>query len=222
MHIRIGTVRTVRITSLPGGTRLWNVVGLAARLLLAVVFLISGIAKAADPAQTKVAVKAYQLLPDSLAETVAAILPYLEIAVAIILLLGLATRLGALLSGLMMVAFLIGVTSAAARGLSIDCGCFGGGGTVQTGATEYTLEILRDTGLLIVSVYLLLRPRTWLAVDSLAHRDRGGDDDGAGSDENDYDAQDDEAGLAGDGAVQARDGAAGGVGTPVDAPAHRG
>jgi uncharacterized membrane protein YphA (DoxX/SURF4 family) len=92
----------------------------------------------------------------------------------VLLILGLATRLGALLSALLMVAFLIGVGSAAARGLSIDCGCFGGGGQVQAGATDYTWEILRDTGLLIVSVYLLLRPRAFLAVDALARR--GGED----------------------------------------------
>lgn len=147
--------------------------GLAARLLLAAVFFISGFVKAADPAQTRVAVKAYQLLPENIAEMVAAVLPYLEIATGVILLVGLATRLGAILSALMMVAFLFGVISAAARGLSIDCGCFGGGGTVEPGATEYTAEILRDTGLLIVSLYLMVRPHSWLSVDQWGRRDRG-------------------------------------------------
>lgn len=168
----------VRTIASSARARWWDLVGLAARLLLAVVFFVSGIVKAADPAQTKVAVRAYQLLPDSLADMVAAVLPYLEIAVGVILLLGLATRLGAALSALMMVAFLFGVISAAARGLSIDCGCFGGGGAVQTGATEYTLEILRDSGLLIASVYLLVRPRSWLSVDGLARRGGSGDDSG--------------------------------------------
>lgn len=158
-------------------TWLWDLIGLAARLLLAAVYFISGIVKAADPAQTRVAVKAYQLLPDSLAEMVAAVLPYLEIAVGLILLVGLATRIGAALSALMMVAFLIGVISAAARGLNIDCGCFGGGGAVSAGATEYTVEILRDTGLLIVSLYLMVRPHSWLSVDSLGRR-RSGDEVG--------------------------------------------
>lgn len=164
-----------------GPAWLWDLIGLAARLLLAGVFLVSGYIKAVDPAQTRVAVRAYQLLPEALVGPVAAVLPYLEIAAGLLLLLGLATRLGALLSALMMIAFLIGVISAAARGLNIDCGCFGGGGAVEAGATEYTAEILRDTGLLIVSLYLIVRPRSLLAIDSLAHRDRGdaaADDDG--------------------------------------------
>jgi uncharacterized membrane protein YphA (DoxX/SURF4 family) len=172
----IGTVILVRSLSLPGPTRLWDWIGLAARLLLAAVYFVSGFIKAANPAETRVAVKGYQLLPDSVAEMVAAVLPYLEIAVALILLVGLATRLGAALSALMMIAFLIGVISAAARGLSIDCGCFGGGGAVAAGATEYTVEILRDTGLLIVSLYLIVRPRTALSVDGWSRRRAGSAD----------------------------------------------
>lgn len=171
----------MRSGTLPGPARLWDLIGLVARLLLAAVYFVSGIIKAADPAETRVAVKGYQLLPDSVAEMVAAVLPYLEIAVALILLVGLATRLGAALSALMMVAFLIGVISAAARGLSIDCGCFGGGGAVAPGATEYTVEILRDTGLLIVSLYLMVRPHSSLAVDNLGRRGPG-DEDGIADD----------------------------------------
>lgn len=151
-----------------------DVLGLLARLLLAGVWFASGVVKAADPAQTKVAVKAYQLLPDGLAVTVAAVLPYLEIAVGVLLLLGLATRLGAILSLLLLAAFLIGVISAAARGLSIDCGCFGGGGQVAAGETEYTWEILRDSGLFIVAAYLAVRPSSLLSIDRWV-RGRGDD-----------------------------------------------
>lgn len=153
-------------------TWLWDLLGLAARLLLAAVLLISGYIKAIDPAQTRVAVKAYQLLPDGASEAVAAVIPFAEIAVGLIVLLGMATRLGGILSALMMVVFLIGVISAAARGLNIDCGCFGGGGAVEAGATAYTEEIVRDTGLLLASLYLIARPRSWLAIDSLARRSR--------------------------------------------------
>jgi uncharacterized membrane protein YphA (DoxX/SURF4 family) len=148
--------------------RVLDVVGLAARLILAGVFLVSGFLKAADPAQTKVAVRAYQLLPDGAAGAVAAVLPYLEIATGALLLFGLATRLAGILSGLLMIAFLIGVGSAAARGLNIDCGCFGGGGQVAAGATSYTWEILRDVGLLVLSVYLVVRPASLVSVDRWA------------------------------------------------------
>jgi len=143
----------------------WDVVGLVARLGLAAVWLLSGFEKASDPRETIVSVRSYELLPESLVSTVAATLPYLEISLGVLLLLGFATRLAAALSGLLLLVFIGGVISAAARGLLIDCGCFGGGGTVAPGATTYTLEILRDIGFLALAGYLIWRPDTPLSVD---------------------------------------------------------
>ena len=143
----------------------WDVVGLVARLGLAAVWLLSGFEKASDPRETIVSVRSYELLPESLVSTVAATLPYLEISLGVLLLLGFATRLAAALSAVLLLVFIGGVISAAARGLLIDCGCFGGGGTVAPGATTYTLEILRDIGFLALAGYLIWRPDTPLSVD---------------------------------------------------------
>ncbi len=150
--------------------RFRDVVGLLARVVVAAVFLVSGGIKAVNARETLVAVRAYQLLPDSLASTVAAVLPYLELAIGLLLLVGLATRLAAVLAVVLLVVFIAGVVSAAARGLSIDCGCFGGGGQVDAGQTAYTEEILRDAGLLILAGYLVFRPDTPLSIDRQAHR----------------------------------------------------
>ena len=139
-------------------------------MVLAAVLLISGVIKALDARETIVAVRAYQLVPESLVGAVAAVLPYLEIALGLLLLIGLATRHAAVLAAMVMVVFVAAVTSAAARGLSIDCGCFGGGGEVAAGQTAYTAEILRDLGLLAMAVYLTIRPDTPLSVDRLVHR----------------------------------------------------
>jgi len=149
------------------------VIGLLARLGLAAVWLISGIIKAVDPRTTVVAVRAYQIFPESLVGTIAGILPFLEIALGVLLVIGLATRLTAVLSAVVLVAFIAGVISAAARGLSIDCGCFGGGGDVAAGQTAYTEEILRDLGFLALAVYLIVRPDTPLSVDRWVRRRTG-------------------------------------------------
>lgn len=150
-----------------------DVIGLLARLGLAAVWLISGIIKAVDPRTTVVAVRAYQIFPESLVGIIAGILPFLEIALGVLLVIGLATRLTAVLSAVVLVAFIAGVISAAARGLSIDCGCFGGGGDVAAGQTAYTEEILRDLGFLALAVYLIVRPDTPLSVDRWVRRRTG-------------------------------------------------
>ena len=159
---------TTRTVSRP--ERIRDAVGVLARLILAGVFLVSGGLKAWDARENIVAVRAYQLLPESLVGPVAAILPYFELALGLLLLIGLATRLAAVLAAVVMVMFIAAVASAAARGLSIDCGCFGGGGQVEPGQTAYTAEILRDAGLLALAVYLAIRPDTPWSVDRFAHR----------------------------------------------------
>ena len=57
----------------------------------------------------------------------------------------------------MLAAFIIGIASAWARGLQIECGCFGGGGTVEDATSKYPWEIARDVGLLLLSGALVIR-----------------------------------------------------------------
>lgn len=147
-----------------------DVFGLLARFGLAGIWLISGYLKAVDPRTTVVAVRGYQIFPEPLVVPFATVLPYLEIALGLLLVAGLATRLAAVLSAVVLVAFIAGVISAAARGLSIDCGCFGGGGDVPAGQTAYVQEILRDLGFLALAGYLVIRPDTPASVDRWVRR----------------------------------------------------
>jgi len=143
-----------------GSARVRDVVGTVARLGLAAVFLVSGVLKAVDPDATYVAVRAYDVLPKAGVTLVAGILPWLEIVLGLLLLAGLATRVVAVASAGLLVVFIAGVVQAWARGLSIDCGCFGGGGAVDPGQTTYGLELLRDAGFLLMAAWLIVRPRT--------------------------------------------------------------
>ncbi len=141
-------------------------VGLVIRLALAGVFLVAGALKLPDPGESLRAVRAYRLLPEALVPAVGYGLPVLEVVLALVLLAGLATRFSAMLSAVLLVAFIIGVSSAAARGLTIDCGCFGGGGDVAAEDTRYTEEIVRDVALLAGAMVLIRWPRTRWSVDS--------------------------------------------------------
>ena len=154
-----------------GSERVRDIVGTVARLGLAAVFLVSGVLKAIDPDATYVAVRAYDLLPKLGVALVAGALPWLEIVIGLLLLIGIATRAVAVASAVLLLGFMVGVTQAWARGLSIDCGCFGGGGAVDPGQTTYGRELLRDAGFLLLAGWLVVRPRT-LAVLSLPGRPR--------------------------------------------------
>ncbi len=142
-----------------------DVIGMLARLGLAAVWLVSGVLKAVDPDQTYVAVRAYDVLPEAGVEVVAALLPWVELALGVLLLAGVGTRLVAALSAVLVGVFVAGVGQAWARGLSIDCGCFGGGGTVAAGQTDYGGEIVRDSLLLLLALWLVWQPRSRLALD---------------------------------------------------------
>ena len=72
-------------------------------------------------------------------------LPILEVTIGTMLVLGLLTRGAAVVSALLFVAFIIGIASVWARGMSIDCGCFGGGGFDPDAKSKYPWEIARDT-----------------------------------------------------------------------------
>jgi uncharacterized membrane protein YphA (DoxX/SURF4 family) len=140
-------------------------VTLAGRLIVGSVFITAGLAKIGDPLRAVETVQAYQILPASLAALFGYIQPTLGIMLGLLLVAGLATRIAALLTGLLLIAFIGGVLSAWARGLSLACGCFGGGGPVAPGQTRYPLEIFRDVGLLALVVIVAASPPGALAID---------------------------------------------------------
>ncbi len=144
----------------------WPVARLVARVVVGGVWVVAGALKLSDPAANVRSVRAYQLLPEAVVPTVGHALPALEIVVGGALLLGLLTRVTATVSALMLAAFVIGIASAWARGLSIECGCFGGGGSpAANAAAKYPWDIARDVGLLLLSVWLVWRPRSALSLD---------------------------------------------------------
>ena len=141
--------------------------GVLARLVVGGVWVAAGLLKLPDPTESVRAVRNYRVLPESVVPLVGHGLPVLEVVIGVCLLLGLLVRANAVLSGVLLVAFITGISSAWARGLSIECGCFGGGGgTPENYASRYPWEIARDVGLLLASAWLVIRPRTPWALDN--------------------------------------------------------
>jgi uncharacterized membrane protein YphA (DoxX/SURF4 family) len=142
-------------------------VGTVVRLALAAVWLVAGGAKVGDLAASGRAVNAYRVMPYEAAKVVGAALPFVEVALGLLLLAGVAVRLTAGISAALLVVFVTGIVSAWARGLRIDCGCFGSGGDLAAGADPtYGTELARDAGFLLLAGFLLVWPRTRLSVDA--------------------------------------------------------
>ncbi len=139
----------------------------AARLILGTVWIVAGATKVADLAESVRAVRAYRALPEWAVPVVGAGLPFLEIALGLLLVVGFSVRFGAIVSAALLAVFIAGIVSASVRGLQIDCGCFGGGGELGAGEqTRYGTEIARDVGLLALAGLLAWRPASRFSIDS--------------------------------------------------------
>ena len=140
------------------------------RVALGMVLIVAGGLKLPDPEGAIRAVRAYELLPESLVPIVGLGMPALEVALGVVLVLGLFTRIASLAGVLLMAVFIGAIASAWARGLTIDCGCFGGGGQVEEGQEKYLQEIVRDLGFIALGLFSAVWPRSPLSVDRWLNR----------------------------------------------------
>lgn len=139
---------------------------LVVRLSMAGILIAAAIPKMMDIDQSVRAVRAYRLLPEAVVPLFGTVLPYFELVLALVLLAGIFTRWTAIIWLIMMAAFVFGVAWAWAKGYSIDCGCFGGGGDVAAGTTNYPLHMLERAGFVALGVFLLIFPRTHASLDA--------------------------------------------------------
>lgn len=150
-------------------------IGLLSRLTLGGVLFAAGYLKVDKLDISQMAVRSYELLPIPIANFLGLTLPFFEVVIGLLLILGAATRFVAALGGFTMFIFIIAIAQAWARGLNIDCGCFGGGGTVDPGQTRYLQEILRDAGLVALALFLVRYPKTKFSIDKTPKQSNAGD-----------------------------------------------
>lgn len=140
--------------------------GLAARLAAGGIWLAAGIAKALDFDAFHVQLQGYDVLPHAAVPWVAYGLPLLEIALGAYLIAGLLVRPAGWLSLGLLVIFTVAQAQAWARGLAIDCGCFGTVDVQRVGAGT----ILRDLLLSIPTLVVLAIGGGRYSLDALLHR----------------------------------------------------
>ncbi|MDR2896733.1 MAG: DoxX family membrane protein [Propionibacteriaceae bacterium] len=145
---------------------------LLARLILGVVLIVAGLTKIGNLNGAASAAAAYHILPYDLAQVVGMALPFAEIGLGLLLVIGLFTRLAGVLGALLMLAFIIAIASVWARGISIDCGCFGSGGPLDPAeaVAKYPWEIARDIALTACGVWLAGWGKHLWSVDAVLFR----------------------------------------------------
>ena len=113
---------------------------LVLRLVLGGIFIYAGFLKAGDARSFAGTIAAYKILPYFLNVLVASILPWWEILLGVLLVTGYRIRAAAASVALINIVFTIALAAAMARGLDIDCGCFGN----ETTKTPLYISLLRD------------------------------------------------------------------------------
>ena len=127
-----------------------------ARLILGSVFIYAAIDKIVHPGAFAEAVYKYQILPEFLINLTAIILPWLEVTVALFLILGIWLKGAVFVSNFLLVCFFGALIFNMARGLDIHCGCFSvsAEGTNDAPMAWY---VTRDSLFLLPAFYLFYR-----------------------------------------------------------------
>ncbi len=133
------------------------------RFLLGAVFLYAAYTKLSQPLSLfALSIDSYQLLPDYAVFAVAYTLPYLELALGLLLIIGWGLRWVATAAAIILSVFFILMLRSYGMGMTIDCGCFGVGESLSY------KTLIRD-GLLLASAILLA------FLDFKKHRQTAGD-----------------------------------------------
>jgi uncharacterized membrane protein YphA (DoxX/SURF4 family) len=121
----------------------------AVRVVLGGIFIYAAYVKLKDPWELfALAISQYQLLPLKMVEIVARVLPWVELAVGVLLVTGRWLRLSATVCSALLLTFFLLTVRAAWKGMAISCGCFGGTELISW------KTLLRDGSMLVGSLAL--------------------------------------------------------------------
>jgi hypothetical protein len=136
------------------------------RLILGGIFIFTGFAKINHISALISEIKQYQILPAVLASTYGHVLPYLEILVGVILVLGIILRISASVAGLMLISFAVAKIVAMIRGLNINvCNCFGPAVPLLS-----TQSLAIDIVMLLLAIQIILFRRELFSIPAWMRR----------------------------------------------------
>lgn len=127
-----------------------KVLSMLIRLILGVIFIVAGAPKILYPTAFAEALFNYQILPDILVNISAIVLPWVEVIVGGMLIVGLWMPGAILIYNTLMMTFISALGYNIYRGLDIHCGCF----SPASGEAISMETVFRDLLILCLSFYL--------------------------------------------------------------------
>lgn len=124
------------------------------RVALGGLFIYAGVVKVADPLGFAQDIRNYRLVGQTLSFVAALVLPWLEIVAGAFLVAGISTRGAALVVTGLLVFFILLTLVTMARGLDVDCGCFG-----SLSRRSGWGVVLEDLGMLALGLSILFEGR---------------------------------------------------------------
>lgn len=134
-------------------SKLARAAGFLLRIALATIFIYAAWVKIKDPWQMfAMSIDSYKLLPLWAVEWTARVLPWVELAVGMMLLAGVWLRVGTAAASAMLLVFFVLMVRAYAKGMEISCGCFGPGDIISW------RTLVRDGSMLAGALFI-----TWMS-----------------------------------------------------------
>ena len=134
------------------------------RLSLGAIFIIASLDKIASPGDFASSIRNYRMVPYMLVNIMAIVLPWLEFFCGVLLILGIFIRASSLLISFMLIVFIIAISSAVARGLDIDCGCFK---NVAFAGKVGWQRLFEDILMFAMGIHIFLFPNRFLAIEGV-------------------------------------------------------
>jgi putative oxidoreductase len=122
-------------------------------IALGLLFIIASLPKIVDPPSFAHMIYNYKIIPWSLINPMALIMPWLELICGLALVLGIWRGAARTIIAGMLLVFILAISINLIRGNPIDCGCFNvadAGKTTEERFADMRWDILRDLGMLLL------------------------------------------------------------------------
>jgi uncharacterized membrane protein YphA (DoxX/SURF4 family) len=127
------------------------------QIALGAIFIAAALPKIIDPPSFAHMIYNYRIVPGSLVNLSALVMPWVEVLAGLALILGIWLRPARWIITLLLLTFMIAITINLARGNAIDCGCFdvsAADKSYEERIRDMWIVLIRDAGMLVMVAQL--------------------------------------------------------------------